>query len=253
MHLNVKKLLNGEIEEKYNDRVFWYASKVIIENNQINIYIENDNLVTFDDIDLNIKKILEFKNKRQENSSVLEDVLVSSGSFLFINDKLAVTQRDLNTKFDPGFWTTPAGRCDRTILDTGIKETIEEIKIERNSKILYPDIAKKFLNVKENIELYETSFYNKKNSLKIFNVNLFLDTIKIESCQSWMYFSTEVNTLEFRIPIFAQLDESELRLSNPEFETATGLKSICELSNLKTVPALNSLIQQINKGKIKYE
>jgi len=249
MNLNVKKLLNGEIEEKYNDRVFWYASKVTIKNNQINIYIENDNLVTFDDIDLNIKKISEFKNKRQDKSSVLEDVLVSSGSFLFINDKLAVTQRELTTKFDPGFWTTPAGRCDRTILETGIKETIEEIKIEKNGKIFYPDIAKKFLNIKENSEFYKTSFCDKKYSLKIFNVNLFLDSIKIESCQSWMYYSTEVNTLEFRIPIFAQLKEEELLFTNPEFGTDTGLKMIKELRNLDTVPALNKLIQEITNGK----
>ena len=248
-NLNVKKLLNGEIEETYNDKVFWYASKVTIENNQINIYIENDNLVTFDDIDLNIKKISEFKNKKQDNSSVLEDVLVSSGSFLFINDKLAVTQRELTTKFDPGFWTTPAGRCDRSILETGIKETIEEIKIEKNGKILYPAIAKKFLNVKENSELYETSFCNKRNSLKIFNVNLFLDNIKIEGCQSWMYYSTEVNTLEFRIPIFAQLDEEGLLFTNPEFGTDTGLKTIKELQNLDTVPALNKLIQEITNGE----
>ena len=245
---NVQDLLDGKIDEKYNDRVFWYASEVSIKGNQVNIYVNNENLVTFDDIDLDIIKISEFKDTKQQDKNHLKDILVSSGSFLFINDKLVVTQRDLHTKFDPGFWTTPAGRCDRTILDTGIKETIEEIKIEKNNKILYPDIAKKFITIKENITFYQTSFYNENKSLKIFNVKLFLDNIEIERCKSWMYCSHKVNTIEFRIPIFAQLDETELKLSNPEFGTDAGLKSIDELSNLKTVPALNYLIRQINKG-----
>jgi 8-oxo-dGTP pyrophosphatase MutT (NUDIX family) len=248
MNLNVEKLLNDEIDRKYDDRVFWYASKVIIEENEVNIYIDNENLVTFDDIDLDIKKISEFKNIKQKNNFILENVLISSGSFLFINDKLVVTQRELDTSFDPGFWTTPAGRCDRTILETGIKETIEEIKIEKNRCVLYPDVSKEFLNVKENIKFYKTRFSNKKNLLKVFNIKLFLDNIKIESCKSWMYYSKEVNTIEFRLPIFAELEESELRLSNPEFGTDTDLKSIEELQKLDTVPALKKLLEEITES-----
>ncbi len=249
--LKVENLLKNDIDLKYNDKIFWYASKVIIKDNKIDLYVNNSNLVTFDDINLNIIKISKIINQKQSSNFLLNNVLVSSGSFLFINDKLAVTQRDFNTKFDPGFWTTPAGRCDRTILDTGIKETIEEIRIEKNGKLLYPDISKKFLNLKENIELYKTSFSNKKIPLKIFSVNLFLDGIKIESHQSWMYYSKEVNTLEFRIPIFAQLDENELNLSNPEFGTSTSLKTIKELHELDTIPALKKLIEEIKNEKKK--
>jgi len=247
MNLTVKQLLNGEINKNYEDKVFWYASKVIINHNQVKVYVDNNNLVTFDDINLDIKKISEIKNLQQPTDNYLNNVLISSGSFLFINEKLAVTQRDLNTKFDPGFWTTPAGRCDRTILDTGLKETIEEIQIERNHKFLYPSITKKFLNIKKNIAFYETGFYNINKPLNLFNVKMFLDNIEIESCQAWMYISKKVNTIEFRIPIFAQLDEDELRLSNPEFGTNTGLKTIEELKKLDTVPALNKLLEEITK------
>ena len=231
MNLTVKKLLNGNIEKKYNDRVFWYASKVIIEENKVKVYIDKDNLVTFDDIDLNVKKISEFKDNKQINENCMKNILVSSGSFLFINDKLAVTQRESDTEFDPSFWTTPAGRCDRTILETGIKETWEEIEIKRDNKLIFPDVAKEFISSMKNIEYYDTSFEKKKFPLQIYDIYLYLDNILIEECKSWMYVSKKVNTIEFRIPIFATLD-GELIL-NSEFETEAGLKSIEELINIE--------------------
>ncbi len=238
---NVQDLLSGNIDEKYNDQVFWYASEVVVKNNQVNIYVKNENLVTFDEIDLDMKKISELKDKIQNDLNHMKDVLVSSGSFLFINEKLAVMQRDLNTKFDPGFWTTPAGRCDRTIVETGIKETIEEIEIRRENKILFPDIAKKFNITKKNIEFYATSFKNIKFPLKTYHISLYLDNMLIEECKVWMYFSKSVNTIELRIPIFAELSENDIILKG-EYKTATGLKSIEELRHIKCVPALSNFI-----------
>ena len=61
------------------------------------------------------------------------------------------------------------------------------------------------------------------------------------------YFSKEVNTIEFRIPLFAKLDEKKLTFSNPEFGTDTGLKTIKELENLDTVPALSQLLDEITE------
>ena len=63
-----------------------------------------------------------------------------------------------------------------------------------------------------------------------------------------MYISQEVNTIEFRIPIFATLDTKDLSFSNPEFETDTGLKSLNELRELNTVPALKKLLEEIKNG-----
>lgn len=244
---NVQELLNGNIAGKYNDKIFWYASEVIIKDNQVNVYVNNENLVTFDDIELDIKKISEFINVKQKNKSHLKNVLVSSGSFLFINDKLVVTQRDLNTPFDPGFWTTPAGRCDRTIFETGIKETIEEIEIKRENKLLYPDIAKPFFPNNENIVFYKTSVDNKEFPLQTFNISLYLDDILISKCRLWMYISEEVNTIEFRIPIFANMPEKKITVTNAEYDTNACLKSINSLGKFQTVPALKAFINELDR------
>ena len=246
--MNVKKLLDGHITEQYNDKLFWYASKVIIKDKTVKVYIDNQNLVTFDDVNINVKKISEFTNNKQKNLEYMKSILISSGSFLFINDKLAVTQRELTTTFDPGFWTTPAGRCDRTILETGIKETLEEIEIKRDNTTLFPDIAKQFISNQYNVEFYNTSFENPNLLLKTYDVALYLDNILIEECKSWMYVSEKVNTIEFRIPIFVELNEDDLTFKNPEFGTDAGLKSIEELQKLDLVPALKHLIKEIDNG-----
>lgn len=228
MSIKVKDLLNEKIAVKYNDRLFWYAKNVQIINDSVNIYIQDDCLVTFDDINIEgvHQKVSKLSQIKQSNQNNMNDVLVSSGSFLFINDKLVITQRTANTKYDPLHWTTPAGRCDRTILETGIKETIEEISITRDNKTFFPNIAKNFISDKENVEFYETFFENKQFPLKVYNINLYLDNILIEQSKSWMYYSKEVNTLEFRIPLFAKLDEKELKFSNPEFGTDIKLISL---------------------------
>ena len=38
---NVKDLLDGDIDKIYNDKVFWYASEVILKGNQVDIYVNN--------------------------------------------------------------------------------------------------------------------------------------------------------------------------------------------------------------------
>jgi len=246
MDLKVKDLLSGNINTSFNDKVFWYASKLTISNLCIEIYVDNSNLVCFDDVVLNIQKISQLTSVTQLDNNEMQNVLVSSGSFLFINDKLAVTQRQSTTKFDPSFWTTPAGRCDRSIFETAIKETIEEIEIKHNNKKLIPLIAQNLLdNNQQEYEYYETSYISKKFNIKLYDVNLYLDNELIEQCKSWAYYSQNVNTMEFRIPIFTKLDEKNLSFINPEFFTSTGLKSIKELKKLDCVPALAQLIEEL--------
>ncbi len=243
--IKVIDILNGSLDRELDDSIFWYASKVLINDNTIEVHIDNQNLVCFDDVNLDIKKISDLISIEQSNPKILENVLISSGSFLFINDKLAVTQRENTVKYDPCFWTTPAGRCDRGIFETGIKETIEEIKIEQNSKILYPHIAKPFIKNQKNIEFYDSSLEDKSNQLKTHAIKLYLDNILIEECKAWFYFSHEVNTMEFRVPIFTKLNEKNLILSNPEFGTDTSLKTIDELKKMDVVPALKQLLKEI--------
>jgi len=245
MSFTVESLLNGKINKKYNDKIFWYASKVIIDDDIVSIYINNDNLVTFDNIELDILKISKLTSIKQKNKFMMNNVLVSSGSFLFINNKLLVTQRDYLTTFDPGLWTTPAGRCDNNIYETAIKETIEEIEILKDNKKYVPDISKIFFTDEKDIVFYDVYLENKDISLKMYAIKLYLDGTIIEECKSWMYYSEEVNTLEFRLPIFTKLSENEFIFNNPEFNTDTELKSIEELKKLEVVPALKKLLKEL--------
>ena len=57
---NVKKLLEGKLPNEYNDQIFWYASKVLLDDDCVKVYVENENLVCFDDVDLDMKKISNF-------------------------------------------------------------------------------------------------------------------------------------------------------------------------------------------------
>ncbi len=213
MNLSVKSLLNNSYPF-YSDKLFWYASKVTIQNNTISVFINNENLVTFDNIDIDVKKISQLTSIKRNNMTTLENVLISSGSFLFINDKLAVTQRQLTTKYDPGFWTTPAGRCDRNLYTTAIKETIEEIEISHNQTKLFPNIAKNLLTTNENIKYYDVFFENKKFPINLYDVTVYLDDEIIEETKMWFYYSKDVNTIEFRLPIFANIDEKSYILKS---------------------------------------
>lgn len=249
MDLTVKKLIENNLDIIHDDKLFWYASKVEIYDDSIILFIVNDNLVTFDNTDIDVKKISQLNSLIQNGSNTLFNVLISSGSFLFINDKLAVTQRQSTTQFDAGFWTTPAGRCDRDIYTTATKETIEEIEISQNQIKFFPNIAKNLLTTNENTKYYDVFFENKKFPINLYDTTVYLDDEIIEKTKMWYYYSKDVNTVEFRLPIFANIDEENLIFTNPEFHTPTALMSIEELQKLQTVPALKKLIEELENGK----
>lgn len=83
----------------------------------------------------------------------------------------------------------------------------------------------------------------------MYDITVYLDDEIIEKTKMWFYYSKEVNTIEFRLPIFANIDEENLIFSNPEFHTPTALFTIDELSKLETVPALKNLIEELENGK----
>jgi len=248
----VDNLLDGSLDSKYSDKVFWFAERVLIDeiNKIIEVYTYSDNLIKFDDVDLDFidNNISEFVKIRQESSKELKNVLIASGSFLFINDKLLVTQRTADTKYDPLHWTTPAGRSDRSIYITALKETIEEIEIRDGDKLLYPDITKELVKDRENIEFYKTDSKNKKFNLKIYKTKLFLNNNLIEKKQFWALYSKNFNTLEFRLPIFAYINSiKSLEIKNPEYGTDSNLFSIEKLSKKENVPALKELLLELKQ------
>jgi len=243
--LCVDKLLNGEIDKKLDDQIFWYAQKVKIKNNTIQLYTQNDCLIRFDDVDAQeiIQTISSLSKIEHTNPSEFGPVLISSGSFLFINNKLLVTQRTANTKYDPLHWTAPAGRCDRLIEETALKETIEEINIIKDGEVIYPDITQKLFQNKK-VTFYPT-LKKFPIDIKMNNVELYLDDILIEETQLWCYYSQKVNTLEFRLPIFANLDEKELEYSNPEYNMESKLLTINQLKEYQCVPSVQKLLEVI--------
>ncbi len=109
MSITLQDLFADTIAQKFRDKVFWFASHIKIDevNNQVDIYIDSsDCLVAFDDIadELKIKAISQIANIDTTKGMADNPVLVSSGSFLWINDKLVVTQRTADTKYDPLHW-----------------------------------------------------------------------------------------------------------------------------------------------------
>lgn len=255
--ITLQSLLDNTLPSQYRDKIFWYASDIKIDdiNNQVDIHINSANcLVTFDDIvdellamGLNVKTISNLAKLGTQDIDN-QPMLVSSGAFLWINDKLLVTQRTADAKFDPSFWTTPAGRCDTTPLKTAYKETAEEIhgfdKVTDELWMPQPTLAY-FPDTEVNG--YEVvNDFPKHIQLQTSTINTWIDNKKIETAQMWYYYSESVNTLELRVPMYAQVDK-ELYFENAEFDTNSGLMSIEELQERDVVPAVkNFLIQIVN-------
>ena len=250
---NVEMLINGKFDIKYDDKVFWFAKYVEQREDNIDIFIDNrQGLTAFDDIatELNIPTVNDLaqcsKIKIKSSMTIYESVLISSGSFLWINNKLLLLQRTENTKYDPLAWTTPAGRCDRTPFVTGIKETIEEIKIQNinNQTLWYPQQAKEY-NSDKTIRYFDSEIIFKNKSIKLTNVRTWLDNTLIEECQLWYMYNQIVNTFEFRIPLYGIINE-KVSFSNPEYNMDVKAVDKKELFTLKVVPAVEKLRQQMD-------
>lgn len=260
--ITLQNLLDNTLPTQYRDKIFWYASHIKIDdiNNQVDIHIDSTNcLVAFDDVvdgllamGLNVKTISNLAKLGTQDINN-RPMLVSSGTFLWINDKLLVTQRTAAAKFDPSFWTTPAGRCDTTPLKTAYKETAEEIhgfdKVTDELWMPQPTLIY-FSDIKANG--YEVvNDFPKHIQLQTSTVNTWVDDEQIETAKMWYYYSESVNTLELRVPMYAQVDK-ELYFKNAEFDTNAGLMSIEELQERDVVPAVDKLIKEIEDENTKY-
>lgn len=251
MSLTVAHLISGEIEPRFRDKLFWYADRVTMSGDVLDIYIDNNNgLTAFEEQakELRVCSVCDLASLSDNSpwSTGQRRVLVSSGSFLWINGKLAVTQRTANTKFDPLSWTSPAGRCDDTPLRTALRETLEEIQISSLSDGTYwlPDIAKTILEHEGDYKFYSaiTSFPGNISS-KLSRIRCWLDEMLVDDSLLWHYFSEKANTLELRIPIQGVIPYG-IALTNPEFRTDTRLVDILELGALNCVPSLRQLYRE---------
>ncbi len=234
MELTVKDLISGSCSNEFDDKVFFYASLVKKENDIIKIYVNNNLATTSTSFDVTTVSELRKtdKNYKSHLTDGLKDVLISSGSFLFINSKLVLTKRTHDAPIDPNKWTSPAGRCDRNPLTTALKETAEEINIycKSSGTYIYPKGAEHFIKNKDNI-----SFIPYEKSSELFKINLnkvefYLDGKLEEKSELWFYYDEESNTFEFRLPIFYSLDEKNIEVNNPEYpDTKTKLFDITAL------------------------
>ena len=242
----IHDLLAGNAPSWADDKFFWYAQTISLEHNRICITASRKNSITaFAEYaeEYNIPSISELSKIRhgQYSTNTLGPALVSSGSLLIINDMLAITKRTPDAKVDPDKWTTPAGRCDRTPLVTGIKETIEEIEISaKDGTILLPDMARDLIHSRPNTDFYTTSTCG----IETTNIEFYVGPQLIETAHMWSYFSQASNTLELRLPIIARLDEP-ISLSNPEFNTPAKLVDPHTLNPEEVVPALRHFLHNL--------
>lgn len=250
--ITVKSILKNQLPTHLQDKVFLYAEKVIHKANTINLYIKNENVIAFDSYakTLGVHSIQELASLSPTLSwdTGEKPVLVSSGSFLWINEKLLITQRTSDTKYDPLAWTTPAGRCDDTPLRTALKETIEEIHIhseDNKDKLWMPERAKNLIPDSIDVSLYPSTIkFPPSFQSKLTKVKTWLDDKLIEETQLWYLYNESSNTLEFRIPLTASITGC-LTYTNPEFHTQTLAVNFRELKHMKVVPAVEQLLREI--------
>lgn len=256
MNITIESVLKDQLPDPYRDRVFWYAHHIDIKTDQINIYIDSKQcLVAFADLakQLQLPSVEQLSHQGDALTHILSEhkpVLVSSGSFLWINDSLVVTRRNADTSFDPLHWTTPAGRCDVLPVQTAYKETAEEIHgfTTQNDHLWMPEPTLAYLNC-DTAQSYPVRHcfpepFTAKISMA--TVRTWLDDTCLEQGEMWYYYSRAVNTLELRLPMLASLDAQSIHFQNAEFDSPAKLMTISELKGSKLVPALAQLIKQID-------
>lgn len=249
--ITVHAIISGQLPEKYKDKVFWFAEKIVKTVDTIDIYIDNKTSITaFDSYatELNVKPISFISSQAHSGSWDAGEipVLVSSGSFLWINEKLVVTQRTADTKFDPLAWTTPAGRCDDTPVRTGLKETIEEIRLEsvKTGKLMMPSLAQPIVPNTLQPDFYPVLVkFPSEFKSKMTRVRTWVDNRLVEDEKLWFMYDKESNTLEFRLPLISKIDE-KLSYTNPEFHTDVQTLNFSELEKLHLVPAVKQLLSE---------
>lgn len=252
--ITVRTILKNKLPKQLQDKVFWYGEKVTMKNGVIDIYINNTtSITTFDSYSdkLGLTPISDLSLKSSNGcwSKGEIPVLVSSGSFLWVKNKLAVTQRTADTKYDPLSWTTPAGRCDNTPLNTGLKETIEEIHFisKQTGRLLMPNISKHLVTDKTNVDFYhvDIKFPPELNS-QLTRVRTWLNNELLEETKLWFMYSKKSNTLEFRIPLISAINDN-ITYTNPEFHTDVQLLDFTQLKHIKLVPAVKQLLKELKK------
>lgn len=254
-HLDIFSLLEGKIINNFHDSVFWFGKIKKDCHGNLEIYIDSsDCLVAFDKYahQIGCQTISYIANlnqsKNQDNAfSNQIPVLVSSGCFLWINNKLLLTRRDNKTTFDPLHWTTPAGRCDRLPLQTALKELSEEIIIYDDKKIYAAEQTKPFVSQKNNVQFYHAieKFPSDFSDIQLHIINTYIDGNLVESAKLWYFYNPHVNTLELRLPLVAELPHN-IQIKNAEFDQPTCLATMEELHNLQLVPAVYQLMKEIS-------
>lgn len=254
-HINLFSLLKGQLDDSLSDSIFWFGKITKNQNHckDLEIHIDSsDCLVSFKEHakQFNCKSISDIVNlnytKNPEYAFFAQiPVLISSGCFLWINNKLLLTRRDDKTKFDPLHWTTPAGRCDRLPLQTALKELSEEIMIYDDEKIYMAEQTKPFVSQKSNVQFYHATekFPRDFSDIQLHTINTYIDGNLVESAKLWYFYNPHVNTLELRLPLVAELPHN-IQIKNAEFDQPTHLMTSQELYGLKLVPAVHQLIKE---------
>lgn len=277
--------LNNLIGIERDDIAFLYASRVVIDylKNRIDVEIDKDKcIVNMYKNELDLPSIDEI---RHENPLIVKTpykveiegrILLSSGVITIINNKLLLLQRDAQAKYDPLKWTMPAGRCDRDIEFTAIKEYFEEVFFtDKKGKAvaLVPKCKNKIRSTTLNI--YKNTLakngVDKKNFKKyraVSRSSKFIDEMvlvltarsndryeKIEIFRSKMFvmLDEKYNTLEFRkVIIFRNRKLENIRCWDGEYNRKVALfpfNAICKIDDESLVSSVVTIRNYYIKSK----
>lgn len=240
--LTVNSLIEGYAPQELDDKVFWYAEKIILEDGALKILINDQSIAYSGELSehaviknnpcaksISSLRAINFGDTLDEG---LGPCLVSAGSILVINDYLVLRQRTNDSLHDPGLWTSPAGRCDRTTFVTAMKETVEEFEILGvDSKEYVPEGAAIYMRDASGAVEYsyhsELSILPSRMNILLYLGSSFEDSTLLESSSMCVYYDRNSNTLECRVPIIARIPH-KLVIRSKEFHTPTTLLTIKE-------------------------
>jgi len=245
---NIAKQISRSLGVDYiDDGIFWFASSIKVNANNLIIEIANSQLVGFDDlvVNSNVLKLSDLRKPRRRafgNEWQLENVLLAGGSIMWVGQSILVTKRSADASIDANLWTTPAGRCDFTPYETSLKETVEEISIysQATDKYLYPDICVDHVQ-KENNEFFSVEHLTTTTQADMYAVSVIYEGQVIENKNMWAWYDENSNTLETRLLLYVEQLQN-VRFSNPEYQTKTALVNPSELNSENSTASLASYI-----------
>ncbi len=177
--------------------------------------------------------------------------LLSSGVFLWIDNKMVLLRRDAKAQSLAGYWTEPAGRCDALPLKTGLRELNEELLVlSGGAKLAFvydEALADEAVAIKKSqgglgtpIELAQLEVPDHGDSPYLIRIAfVYLDGRLAETILGPHFFNRRHNTLEVRMPLSLSPQCEDVALADGEpYGRDVGLFAPSDLTGDLLTPCL---------------